>query len=78
MTKLFLVASDAIGKKFDGSAKVIDLSRESGEGAGINVCGAILINDGAQGRISIEACAADARESRDADEGDRRRVSVQL
>ncbi len=39
--------TDSAGEKFDGSAKVIDLSRKSGEGAGINVCGTILINDGA-------------------------------
>ena len=47
LTELFLVVTDPVGKKFDGSAKVINFSREPGEGAGINVRGAILINDGA-------------------------------
>jgi hypothetical protein len=47
LTKLFLVATDAVSENFDGGAKVINFSREPGEGAGISACGAILINDGA-------------------------------
>ena len=78
LTKLFLVATDSFGKKFDRGAKVINFSRESGESAGIDVCGAILVNDGAKGRIAIETRATDACEQSDAHEGDRLRVSVQL
>ena len=78
LTKLFLVATDSVGKKLDRGAKVINLSRESGESAGIDVCGTILINDGAKGWIAIETRATDAREDSDAHEGDRLRVSVQL
>ena len=46
LTELFLVVTDPVGKKFDGSAKVINFSRESGEGARINAGEAIFINDG--------------------------------
>jgi hypothetical protein len=43
---LFLVVTDSVGEKFDGSAKVINFSRESGEGARISASEAIFINDG--------------------------------
>ena len=77
LTELFLVVTDSIRKKLDRGAKVINFSRESGESARIDVRGAILVNDGAKGRIAIETRATDAREGCDADEGDQLRVSVQ-
>lgn len=46
LTELFLVVTDSVGEKFDGSAKVINFSRESGEGARISASEAIFINDG--------------------------------
>jgi hypothetical protein len=33
---LFLVVTDSVSEKFDGSAKVINFSREFGEGARIS------------------------------------------
>jgi hypothetical protein len=65
---LFFVAADALGEDFDGSAQVGDLRGESREGAGVATSAAVVVNEGSQVRVPVEASAADASPAGDGGE----------
>ena len=68
--KLFLVASNPLGQRFDGSAQMTDLRRKAGHRPRVMAARPVLLDHSAQGLVPVEAGAADAGCGGDRGEGD--------
>ena len=64
------MASDVVSDSLDRGAEVRDLVGEAGQGAGVGLSGAVLVDDGAQLGVAVEGRAADLGEAGDGGEGD--------
>jgi hypothetical protein len=51
----FLVAADLGGDGFEAVAQLVDLDGETGQGGGVAVAGAVLLDDGAQVDVRLLA-----------------------
>src|ERR1700741_549958 len=77
-SELFFVAAYLGGDGFQGGAQGGDLVGERGEGAAGGRAVAVLVDDRAQGGITVEGGASQAGGGGDGDEGDRVAVLVEL
>ena len=69
-SKSFFVASDVVGDGFEGGAWVRDLVRQAGQGAGIGLSGAVLVDDCVEVGVAVEGGVADAGEVSDREKRD--------